>query len=100
MFDRCSILLGLFICLLEKATNGPIFLRLAVNKAAFSQIFTMTFADSLVIGGGPAGILTIASCLEYFPSDHRILWVDPAFKCGYLSMLDNVPRYRFPISCP
>ena len=56
-------------------------------------MFSVNFADSLVIGAGPVIILTIIACLEYFSSSHTITWIDSLFTGGYLSMLEKVPRY-------
>lgn len=45
--------------------------------------------DSLVVGGGPAGIAVLGNLLEHGASHQTGLWVDPLFRAGRVNV-----RYR------
>lgn len=45
----------------------------------------------VVIGAGPAGIVTIAMLLELGTPSHEITWIDKQFNVGDLSSYPNVP---------
>ena len=48
--------------------------------------------DAIVAGAGPAGIATAATLLDFAVKSFNILWVDPAFNAGRLSLWSEVPR--------
>ena len=55
--------------------------------------------QAAVLGAGPAGLAVVGTLLDSGMS--KILWVDPAFQAGRLSIYNEVPsKYRLPLSLP